>query len=88
MRHDATTATPPGPAEGFDLGGSDESLARLREYLREFGDVYRVFAPARGVYNYVINHPTTSSTCCCRIIATTPRARAWIGSRSCSATGS
>jgi cytochrome P450 len=52
-----TTAVPPGPAEGFDLGGSDESLARLREYFVRFGDVYRVFAPSRGVYNYVINHP-------------------------------
>jgi cytochrome P450 len=53
-----TTATlPPGPAEGFDLGGSDESLARLREYFARFGDIYRVFAPSRGVYNYVINHP-------------------------------
>ena len=29
----------------------------LRRYFAEFGDVYRVFAPARGVYNYVINHP-------------------------------
>jgi cytochrome P450 len=52
-----TTAIPPGPAEGFDLGGSDESLARLQDYFGRFGDVYRVFAPTRGVYNYVINHP-------------------------------
>ena len=52
-----TMALPPGPAEGFDLGGSDESLARLRRYFAEFGDIYRVFAPGRGVYNYVINHP-------------------------------
>ena len=52
-----TIALPPGPADGFDLGGSDESLARLREYFTRFGDTYRVFAPARGVYNYVINHP-------------------------------
>ncbi|GAC1677384.1 MAG: hypothetical protein NVS9B2_28340 [Steroidobacteraceae bacterium] len=52
-----TLAPPPGPAEGFDLGGSDESLARLRRYFSVFGDTYRVFAPARGVYNYVINHP-------------------------------
>ncbi|HME40486.1 MAG TPA: cytochrome P450 [Steroidobacteraceae bacterium] len=51
-----TTAVP-GPTEGFDLGGSDESLARLRRYFAEFGDCYRVFAPGRGVYNYVINHP-------------------------------
>jgi cytochrome P450 len=48
---------PPGPAAGFDLGGSDETLARLGRYFAEFGDIYRVFAPARGVYNYVINHP-------------------------------
>src|ERR1700719_2211491 len=52
-----TLALPPGPAEGFDLGGSDESLARLVRYFAEFGDIYRVFAPSRGVYNYVINHP-------------------------------
>jgi cytochrome P450 len=52
-----TPVLPPGPAEGFDLGGSDESLARLRRYFAEFGDIYRVFAPSRGVYNYVINHP-------------------------------
>jgi cytochrome P450 len=50
-------AVPPGPAEGFDLGASDESLARLNHYFAEFGDVYRVFAPGRGAYNYVINHP-------------------------------
>jgi cytochrome P450 len=52
-----TPALPPGPTEGFDLGGSDESLARLKRYFAEFGDIYRVFAPSRGVYNYVINHP-------------------------------
>jgi cytochrome P450 len=52
-----TTAVPPGPSEGFDLGGSEESLERLRDYFARFGDVYRVFAPARGVFNYVINHP-------------------------------
>jgi cytochrome P450 len=52
-----TTSIPPGPAEGFDLGGSDASLARMREYFSRYGDVYRVFAPGRGVFNYVINHP-------------------------------
>src|ERR1700722_11405715 len=52
-----TLALPPGPSEGFDLGGSDESLARLRRYFAQFGDIYRVFPPARGGYNYVINHP-------------------------------
>jgi len=52
-----TTAIPPGPTEGFDIGGSEESLGRLRDYFARFGDVYRVFAPARGVYNYIINNP-------------------------------
>ena len=50
-------ALPPGPAEGFDLGGSEETLSRLSRYFAEFGDIYRIFAPSRGVYNYVINHP-------------------------------
>src|ERR1700733_14019872 len=52
-----TTAIPPGPAEAFDLNGSEETLARLMEYFGRFGDLYRVFSPTRGVYNYVINHP-------------------------------
>ena len=29
----------------------------MSRYFEEFGDIYRVFAPGRGVYNYVINHP-------------------------------
>jgi cytochrome P450 len=52
-----TTTIPPGPAEGFDLGGSEESLALMRRCFAQYGDVYRIFAPSRGVYNYVINHP-------------------------------
>jgi cytochrome P450 len=52
-----TTALPPGPTDGFDLGGTDESLALMRDCFARFGDTYRVFAPARGVYNYVIHHP-------------------------------
>jgi cytochrome P450 len=52
-----TTAIPPGPSEGFDISGSDESLGRLRDYFKRYGDIYRLFAPARGVYNYIINDP-------------------------------
>src|SRR6201992_911932 len=52
-----TMAIPPGPGEAFDLNGSEETLARLTEYFGRFGDLYRVFSPTRGVYNYVINHP-------------------------------
>ena len=50
-------AIPPGPSAGFDLDGSDETLARLREYSANYGDFYRVFSPSRGSYGYVINHP-------------------------------
>jgi cytochrome P450 len=53
-----TMPLPPGPAEGFDLGGSEASLALMRECCARFGDIYRIFAPSRGVYNVVINHPT------------------------------
>jgi len=52
-----TTAIPPGPAEGFDLGGNEKSLSLMRRCFAQYGDVYRIFAPSRGVYNYVINHP-------------------------------
>ena len=51
------SAIPPGPVEGFDLGGTDESLVRMRGYFAAYGDIYRVFAPGRGAYFYVINHP-------------------------------
>jgi cytochrome P450 len=52
-----TTIPCPGPTEGFNLGGSDESLAKMQDWFALHGDVYRVFAPARGVHIYVINHP-------------------------------
>ncbi|GAC1333535.1 MAG: hypothetical protein NVSMB26_14790 [Beijerinckiaceae bacterium] len=52
-----TTALPPGPAAGFDLGGRDDALPLMRDLLAQFGDIYRVFSPSRGVYDYVINHP-------------------------------
>jgi cytochrome P450 len=57
-----TLALPPGPTEGFDLGGSEESLALMRECFARYGDIYRIFAPSRGVYNYVINHPRDIKT--------------------------
>jgi cytochrome P450 len=52
-----TTAIPPGPPEGYDIGGSDDAIEKLTDYYARFGDVYRIFAPARGVYDYIINHP-------------------------------
>ena len=47
----------PGPSEPYDLGGSEESLERLRLYTAEFGDFFRVYSPQRGSFTYVVNHP-------------------------------
>ncbi|MFO1466512.1 MAG: cytochrome P450 [Steroidobacteraceae bacterium] len=52
-----STSPPPGPAEGFDLGATDESLERLRAWAPVHGDFYRVFSPARGANDFVANHP-------------------------------
>ncbi len=47
----------PGPREPYDLGGSEESLERLRGYTREYGDFFRVYSPQRASYTYVVNNP-------------------------------
>lgn len=47
----------PGPDEPYDLGGSEESLERLRRCAAEYGDFYRVYSPHRGSYTYVVNNP-------------------------------
>lgn len=50
-------STPPESDQSFDLGGDDESLARMIELFARLGDTYRVYSPARKSYVYVINHP-------------------------------
>jgi cytochrome P450 len=50
-------ATPPEPETGFELNEGDGSLVRMCELNARFGDIYRVFSPARRGYVYVINHP-------------------------------
>jgi cytochrome P450 len=57
MRAMQAVSVPKGPAEGVDLGGSDATFSLLPRYFAAYGDVYRVFSPNRGVYDYVINHP-------------------------------
>ncbi len=49
--------TPPGPDEHFDIGETADSLERMTELFARYGDLYRVYAPARHSYVYVINHP-------------------------------
>lgn len=48
---------PPEPELQFDIGSTDDSLERMCELFARFGDIYRVFVPARKSYTYVINHP-------------------------------
>jgi len=48
---------PPEPELQFDIGSTDDSLERMTELFARFGDIYRVYAPGRKSYTYVINHP-------------------------------
>lgn len=48
---------PPGPAHTHEIGTTDDCLELMCEWFREFGDTYRVFAPRRGSWTWVIHHP-------------------------------
>jgi cytochrome P450 len=48
---------PPEPELQFDIGSTDDSLERMLELFARYGDIYRVYAPGRKSYTYVINHP-------------------------------
>ena len=48
---------PPQAEEPFDVGEREDSLERMRALNARFGDIYRVYSPARREYVYVINHP-------------------------------
>ncbi len=48
---------PPEAAEPFDVGEREDSLERMCVLNARFGDIYRVYSPARREYVYVINHP-------------------------------
>jgi cytochrome P450 len=50
-------AHPPEPDFQFDIGSTEDSLERMRELFARYGDIYRVYAPARKSYTYVIHHP-------------------------------
>lgn len=47
----------PGPTEHFDLGASEETLERLRGYVAQYGDFFRVYSPLRKSYTYVVTNP-------------------------------
>jgi enediyne biosynthesis protein E7 len=48
---------PPAPAVQHDLGSTDESIDLMMRWFRELGDTYRVFAPNRNAWVWVIHHP-------------------------------
>jgi cytochrome P450 len=48
---------PPSIPEPHDLGTTDDSLDRMLEWFGQRGDTYRVFAPARNSWTWVVHHP-------------------------------
>jgi cytochrome P450 len=48
---------PPEAELQFDVGATDDSLERMTELFARHGDIYRVYAPGRKSYTYVIHHP-------------------------------
>src|SRR5262245_130720 len=48
---------PPEAELQFDIGATDDSLERMTELFARLGDTYRVYAPGRKSYTYVIHHP-------------------------------
>jgi cytochrome P450 len=58
MTKTATTQHgPPVAADAFDIGSTDDSLERMIRLFATYGDIYRVFVPARRSYTYVVHHP-------------------------------
>jgi cytochrome P450 len=52
-----TIGDPPAAAEQHDLGATDACIHLLLRWFREHGDTYRVFAPGRRSWTWVIQHP-------------------------------
>ncbi len=48
---------PPEAEPPFDIGSTEDSLERMTELFARLGDIYRVYAPGRKSYAYVVNHP-------------------------------
>jgi len=54
---DPVTREPPQSELQFDVGSTEDSLDRMTELFARHGDLYRVYAPGRKSFTYVINHP-------------------------------
>ena len=48
---------PPEAEIKFDIGSTEDTLERMSELGAQLGDIYRVYAPGRKSYTWVINHP-------------------------------
>ena len=48
---------PPEADVQFDVGATEDSLQRMTDLVARYGDIYRVYAPGRKSYTWVINHP-------------------------------
>jgi cytochrome P450 len=48
---------PPSIPEPYELGATDDSLDRMLEWFGRYGDTYRVFAPMRNGWTWVVHHP-------------------------------
>ena len=55
--HASDAPVPPGREEQFDIGSTEDSIDRMRELYARFGDLYRVYAPGRKSFTYVLNDP-------------------------------
>lgn len=48
---------PPEPEDHQDLGYTIDVLITIEKYLKELGNIFRVYSPSRNNYTYVINKP-------------------------------
>jgi cytochrome P450 len=57
MQHKAKHGQPPGPSDPYEIGAFDDAIDRMLGWFHEHGDTYRVFAPGRNAWTWVIQHP-------------------------------
>src|ERR1700754_3033997 len=66
---ESNSKQPPEAELQFDVGATDDSLERMTQLFARLGDTYRVFAPGRKSYSYVIHHPDDVK----RVLVSNPR---------------
>jgi cytochrome P450 len=51
------SGTPPDAPESHDLGATDDSLDYMARAFRRYGDTFRVYAPSRASWTWIVHHP-------------------------------